>query len=210
MADDDLDPHFHAMRSRLRRLVYAEDQALDPDNLWRDDWRFAVRGADGLAADDDPRSVFRFAGAVERTDALAALAEWGTLCPVPSVRAAAALLLGALADNIETGEPLGRALGVEPAGGQTASHGVKLRKRNAILRRLYSSDARLRDMAPRRAAAEIISAFATYSTDAWPRDRRLANPPDDLRHSAFWLLRHLNLKVAVPKIDQLTALLEAA
>jgi len=196
------------MRERVRALVLGRDMALDPDGLWRADDAFAHRVGWGLNSEADPGVLFRRAGALGRADALAALCDWASVAPAPVVRAAGRLLAGALAEAIERGEPIGRALGLEPPSGARVSHAVKLAKRDAMLRALRAATPAWRALPPRRAAAAMAAAFRRYAVGGWTADRRRSSAPAVEPAATWWRVLRLGLAVAVPGVDRLAEILD--
>lgn len=164
------------------------DPALDPEGLWRGPWPDA----------NDPAPDLRYLGARERAHLLACLGEWAFACPTPAIQVAGQILLRALAENIG-GEPIGRALGIEPPAGQTLRQAALLAERNALLHRARASQVEWASASPRRAAQLVHAALKRYASTSWPRERKRETAPAAEPSASFWRLHRLQAEGG-PKI----------
>lgn len=183
---------------KIRDLVFGLRMALDPDGFWRNDSIFAGGiTVDNILSDPDPIQFFHMMGARERAAALAAVADWAELCPFPLVKAAGRLLVAALRALIEDGTPMEKTLGLSPDQGQTARHGVRLARRDGLLRqiaglRVYAG------LTPRQAARSIRDDFTLYLKD---HDETRASRPQGERDGLFWALAKMRKTATHPGLE---------
>lgn len=170
--------------------------ALDPDNLWRSPWP---------NCSDDPAPL-RLMGARARADLLAAVAEWTGACPNPTIRQGGAMILRALAEHL-TGEPIGRALGLEPPAGLIARREIDLAQRDALILRARASVPAWRDAPPRQAARAMLEALARYRATTWARERERETAPASEPAASFWRLLRLNPERPLPGTPEGLALI---
>lgn len=161
--------------------------ALDPENLWRSPWP---------NCSDDPAPL-RLMGARARADLLAAVAEWTFSCPNPTIRQGGTMILRALQEHMK-GEPIGRALGLEPPAGLIARREIDLASRDALLRKVRDAVPAWRDAPPRQAARAMLAAFERYRNGAWQSDRGRDTAPAAEPAASFWRLIRLNHERPLP------------
>ncbi|ABA78909.1 hypothetical protein GQF56_08560 [Rhodobacter sphaeroides] len=154
--------------------------ALDPEGLWRGPWPDA----------SDPAPDLRRLGARERAHLLACVAEWTGACPVPAIQMGGELLLRALAEAL-AGEPIGRALGIEPPAGLTLRRAALLRERDELLHRARAARPEWRTASARRAATLIHAALDRYRANVWPRERGREAAPAAEPAASFWRICRL-------------------
>jgi hypothetical protein len=126
----------------------------------------------------------------------------------PTVRQGGALLLQALRAHLD-GEPIGRALGLEPAAGLIARREIELTQRDRLLRHVRMAVPDWSELAARQAAAHMIASFARYRA-AHPRAnaQQRTTAPAVEPAATWWRLLRLNLKVQMPGREQLSAILD--
>lgn len=194
----DVSDRMAAIEPKLRELAFGTNMALDLENLWRDDSVFAERIClSGILSDPDPVVFFRTMGAKERTAALAALADWAELSPFPIIKAAGRLLVLALRQLIDEGTAIEKTMGLSPDQGQTARHGVRLARRDGLLRRIaalrtYSG------LTPRQTARSMRDDFLLYLRD---HDAARAGRPQGERAGLFWALAQMRKTNTRPGLE---------
>jgi len=180
----------------LEHLREPGSVALDPEGLWRSPWP---------DCSEDPVPL-RLMGARARADLLAAVAEWTGACPNPTIRQGGAMILRALADHLN-GEPIGRALGLEPPAGLIARREIDLARRDALILRARDAVPAWRDAPARQAAKAMLATFERYHTGAWQRDRRRDTAPAAEPAASFWRLIRLNEERPMPGTPEGLALI---
>lgn len=182
----------------LDHLVDRDIPDLEREGPWRAPWP---------AVGEEPKAL-RLMGARERADLLACAAEWTFASPNPAVRQGGALLLNALRSHLD-GEPIGRALGLEPAAGLIARREIELAQRDKLLRHVRSAVPDWVELSARQAAVHMLASFERYRATHPQSDApcRLTAPATEPA-ATWWRLRRLNLKVQMPGHEQLAAILD--
>ncbi|NGM47953.1 hypothetical protein G5B31_20765, partial [Rhodobacter sp. SGA-6-6] len=113
------------------------------------------------------------------------------------------------ADMLENGTALDVGLGIAPASGKTARHGVLLEKRDRLIRHVRKAVPDWRDLSDNRAAAAMILSFDRYAAGGWAADRKRDTAPAPEPTATFWRLLRLGLpqKKAMPRKTALADIL---
>lgn len=186
----------------------------DPERAWRKRGRWHAAAICPDQWEATGRGLLARHDAAALLDTFLAVAEWASLAPDGEVRAFAARMIEAgealaRGDTDRDGRavPLGRILGLQPPGGKTAAYGLKLTRRDDLLRRVREAVPAWRDAAPRSAAALMAESFTRYRAGAWRADRERETAPPVQPAATWWRVLRLGLAVPMPGADRLAAIL---
>ena len=191
-------PEGAALAQTVKRSEPGRD-LLDPDGLWRDPELW----------DNVHPAPLAQADATKRADLLLLVAEWSRWNPNPAVRQGGDLLFRAIEAHLE-GEPVGRALGLEPPAGLIARQGIKLARRNTLLRRARASVPAWRGAPTKDAARAMAAAFDRYEAGGWLADRSRETAPAAEPTASWWRILKLDLSHPMPREKRLAQILAEA
>ncbi|NGM47950.1 hypothetical protein G5B31_20750, partial [Rhodobacter sp. SGA-6-6] len=106
------------------------------------------------------------------------------------------------ADMLENGTALDVGLGIAPASGKTARHGVLLEKRDRLIRHVRQAIPEWHDLSDRQAAAAIIKGFSRYRATRWTAQEKAGTASPYEPDGSFWRLS----KLALPDAKQMPGL----
>ena len=160
----------------------------------------------------DPEAL-RESGARIVASKLVALAEWARFHPDHQTRALARLVEIYFAeDNFREGKSFDVFIGIRPDGGRPSlAREAAIFERNKLLREA----ARMQPwvgMAPTQAARAMRGAFDAYEVRAWPRERKLDEPPrpNDAVRTIFWKISKTGAPGPMPSRQGLADHIRAA
>lgn len=91
--------------------------------------------------------------------------------------------------------PLDKLLGITTVGGVSQERAMKLRRRDALIRRAWQAVPEWRDLPASRAARLMAADARRYETTRWPRERDSISPPAAQPASTWWEILQNDLPI---------------